>query len=497
MTSRNLIANYLNVGWVALMGFAFIPLYVKYLGVEAYGLIGLFVVLQVWLNLLDVGLSPTLSREMARFQGGEHNPRSIRRLLRTVEIIAAGFMLLIMAGVGIGSGWLAEHWVKSSSLSTETVTHAMRWMGLIGGLGFLEGIYRSAVIGLQRQVFLSALTSGVATFKGLGALVLIMFVSPRIELFFAWQAACSLTMLLSLRALVYATLPPSPERAGFDLGALKNIRSFASGVFLTTLLATMLTQSDKFILTGMLTLAEWGHYSLAVVSAGALGLLYQPIYQVWLPRMSELVAAARQQELAAFFHLGSQLVVVIIGSAAAVAITQADTLLFVWTGDRQLAASFDTIFRLLVLGNMLNALLAVPYGLQLANGWTSLGVRANAIAVLVLVPALLLVVPAYRGIGAALLWVGLNLGYLLIGMHFMFSRLMVQEKWTWFRADLLQPLMASFVTATVLHWAVPLPDGRVSGFFMVVATGLAVLAASGMAAPRVKVHLLHALRRQP
>jgi O-antigen/teichoic acid export membrane protein len=493
----NLIANYLNVGWVALMGFAFVPLYVKYLGVESYGLIGLFVVLQVWLNLLDVGLSPTLGREMARFLGGEHGPQSIRRLLRTIEIIAVGFMLLIMAGVGMGSGWLAENWVRSTSLSAETINHAMRWMAIIGGLGFLEGIYRSAMIGLQRQVILSALTSGVATLKGLGAIALIVFVSPRIELFFAWQAACSIVMLLSLRTLVYATLPPSSEIVGFDLSALQSIRSFASGVFMTTLLATMLTQSDKFILTGMLTLAEWGHYSLAVLSAGALGLLYQPIYQVWLPRMSELVASSRQQELTAFFHLGSQLVAVVIGSAAAVAITQATTLLHVWTGDRQLVATFDTIFRLLVLGNMLNALLAIPYALQLANGWTSLGVRANAIAVLVLVPVLLLTVPVYRGIGAASLWVGLNLGYLLIGMHFMFARLMVQERCIWFRADLLQPLAASFGTATLLAWLLPQPSGRVSGFLAVLGIGLAALAASVLVAPRVKAHLINAIKRQP
>ncbi len=496
MINRNLIANYLNVGWVALMGFAFIPLYVKYLGVEAYGLIGLFVVLQVWLNLLDVGLSPTLSREMARFNGGSHDATSIRRLLRTIEVIAGCFMLLIIAGVGLSAPWLAEHWVKSSNLPAGTVVDALRWMGLIGGFGFFEGIYRSAVIGLQRQVALSALTSGVATFKGLGAIAVIALVSPRIEVFFAWQATCSLFMLLSLRTLVYATLPAPKERPKFDWDALKSIRTFAAGVFTTTLLATMLTQSDKFILTGMLSLQEWGHYSLAVVSAGALGLLYQPIYQVWLPKMSEMVAASRQHELTGFFHLGSQQVAVIIGSAAAVAILNARTLLYIWTGDWHLVDQFAPIFCLLVTGNMLNALLAIPYGLQLANGWTSLGVRANGFAVLMLIPALLLVVPTYRGIGAASLWVALNLGYLLIGMHFMFARLVVKEKWAWYCNDLLRPLLVSFLMAALLRWLVPIPDGRIEGLLVLMLMGAAVLGTSALASPRVRAHLTGSFRRQ-
>jgi O-antigen/teichoic acid export membrane protein len=46
MLKRNLIANYLGQGWTALVGLAFIPLYIKYLGIEAYGLIGLFGVIQ-------------------------------------------------------------------------------------------------------------------------------------------------------------------------------------------------------------------------------------------------------------------------------------------------------------------------------------------------------------------------------------------------------------------------------------------------------------------
>jgi O-antigen/teichoic acid export membrane protein len=92
---RNLIANYLGQGWVAIMGLAFIPIYIKFLGIEAYGLIGLFALLQAWLALLDMGMTPTLGREMARFTGGSHTAQSIRDLLRSIEIIALGIAVLI------------------------------------------------------------------------------------------------------------------------------------------------------------------------------------------------------------------------------------------------------------------------------------------------------------------------------------------------------------------------------------------------------------------
>ena len=109
-TGRNLVANYVGQGWNALMSFAFIPVYIAYLGIEAYGLIGLFALLTAWLALLDLGLSPMLNREMARFTAGRHTPDSIRDLLRSVEVVAVCVALAIASGVAMGAGWLAANW---------------------------------------------------------------------------------------------------------------------------------------------------------------------------------------------------------------------------------------------------------------------------------------------------------------------------------------------------------------------------------------------------
>ena len=39
---KNFVANYFGQGWQALMGLAFVPVYIRYLGIESYGLIGIF-----------------------------------------------------------------------------------------------------------------------------------------------------------------------------------------------------------------------------------------------------------------------------------------------------------------------------------------------------------------------------------------------------------------------------------------------------------------------
>lgn len=69
---RNVVVNYIGQGWVALMGIAFVPIYIKYLN-RGLWLDRLFVVLQMWLTLLDMGMTPTLHREVARYSAGAHS----------------------------------------------------------------------------------------------------------------------------------------------------------------------------------------------------------------------------------------------------------------------------------------------------------------------------------------------------------------------------------------------------------------------------------------
>jgi O-antigen/teichoic acid export membrane protein len=72
----------------------------------------------------------------------------------------------------------------------------------------------------------------------------------------------------------------------------------------------------------------------------------------------------------------------------------------------------------------------IPYMLQLAHGWSGFAARINLVAVAILVPATLWVTPRYGAIGAAWVWVCLNAGYVIFGMHFMYKRILIYEKWT-------------------------------------------------------------------
>ena len=499
MIKRNLIANYLGSGWSALMGLAFVPLYIKYLGIEAYGLIGLFAVLTAWLSLLDMGMTPTLGREIARLSAGAHTPQSIRDLLRSLEIIVFSFALVIAGGVWIGADWLASNWLRPERLPVSAVARALSMMALVVSLRFCEGIYRSGIIGLQQQVWFNAANATLQTLRYAGAVVVLGYVSGTIEAFFLWQAGISLLTLGIFKNRLHRKLPVAPKSSSFSRKAIRDIGQFAGGMLCINILVLLLTQVDKMLLSNLLSLQHYGYYMLAGAIAGIVPIVISPITQSLYPRLVELHASGDEAALARLFHQGAQLVTFVTTPLMLILSVFPEAVLYVWSGDSQLATNTAPILTPLVVGSFLNGLMWMPYQTQLAHGWTSLTIKVNAFAVAILVPAIFLVVPIYGAVGAAWIWVVLNSAYVIISAQLMYRKILINEKWLWYCHDLISQITAGLVVVGFFYFFIkmPLEATRLQWLLYLLLVGLfsalIVLLASRLLRAKARVLMAHLL----
>lgn len=492
---RNVVANYISQGWRAAIGVAFVPLYIKYLGIEAYGLIGIFTILQASLSLLDMGMKPALGREMARFTAGAHDAQSIRDLLRSIEIIGIFTGIVIVLLTWFSARWFASDWITAKNLTTGVVSRAFTAMGIVIALRFVESIYASSIVGLQSQVLESIVSSTMATARALGAVALLAWISPSIEVFFLWQGLISLITVPVLASIVYRHLPVAPRPVRFSWTAVIGVWRFAAGVTAITLLALLLTQMDKILLSRLLPLKVFAYYALAGVLTNVLYVLTIPISAAFYPQFTELVTLNNSEALKLAYHQATQLTTVIVGGAAIMLIVFADMIVHAWTSSGSLTAEVAPLLRLLALGTLLNALMVVPYQMQLAHGWTALTIKVNVVAVALLVPAIFVSVPRYGAIGAAWIWVTLNVGYLVVDIYFMHRRLLKSEKWRWYGCDVLTPLIAASVTALFCRYAMPQEIGKKVvevGVLAVASTGVVFTAA--MFCPLVRGQLVRRLQ---
>ena len=163
--------------------------------------------------------------------------------------------------------------------------------------------------------------------------------------------------------------------------------------------------------------------------------------------MTELVTCGDNNGLITVFHQGAQMISVLVGSAAIMLILFNERIVALWTGNPSLALRIAPLLTLLALGTLLNCLMHITYMLQLAYAWITLGIKCNIVSVAVLIPAILWVTPRYGVIGAAWIWVALNMGYVFIAVHLVHRRLLPDEKWRWYWQDVGLPLGACLIFA--------------------------------------------------
>ena len=454
------------------MGLAFIPFYITSLGIEAWGLVGFMAMLQAWFLLLDMGLTPALSREMARFLGGEHSAQSIRDLLRSLEIVYGVIAVTIIVVVWLCAEWVAENWLSASLLPSSTVRQALAVMGLVVAARMAEQVYRGAIQGLQRQVWLNGALAVVATLRWAGVIPVLVWIEASVQTFFLWQGLISIVSIVVLARYTYHNLPTADKPGRFAPEALHNIKGFAGGMAATTLLALMLTQIDKLLLSKLVPLDQFGYYTLAASVAAALGFLVAPVATALLPRMTECLARSDHGAVLATYHSASQWLAVVLIPASLVMAAFSEPLMIAWTGNRDLAERTAPLLSLLALGTMCNGFMHVPYMAQLAHGWTGLAVRINVVAVCIIVPVIIWSVPKYGVLGAAWSWLLLNAGYVLIGVHFMHRKILLAEKWKWYRDAVFRPLLVASVSVILLRNLLEFSSNRLGIVLMLLAIGL-------------------------
>jgi O-antigen/teichoic acid export membrane protein len=416
---RNTIANFVGQGYSILIGILMLPLYLQYLDPEAFGLVGFFTVLQGWLSLFDVGLSPTIARQIACVRGKSKNEIiTFHRLLHTIELFFLVMSVSLVIIVWIASPWLSSNWLSVNNISLSIVGNCIAIMGIIIGMRFFASLYRSGIQGMEHQVWINTANIIIATMRFVLIYIILRWISRNPLDFFLFQLAVSVIEILIMSLKFYKIVPSIGERSekiwGFYWSSIKPVLPFISGIAFTSFLWVLLTQTDKLILTHYLPLKEYGYFALSVVAANGILLLSSPISNSILPRMTLLLSQGKEEEMIALYHKSTQFVAVIIIPFSGVMALFSYYVLYVWTGNTEVALAAAPILTWFTLGNGILAVGAFQYYLQYAHGKIGLHAINTTINALVQIPIFIYAALEYGAFGAAFSWFIIRLVAFLI-----------------------------------------------------------------------------------
>ena len=494
---RNAFANLFGAAWSAALNVLCIPLYIKLMGAEAFGLVGLFITLQSIFVVLDLGVGATLNREMARFAAANVAPLTQRDLVFTLQAVYLLGALVVGASVFALAPAMARHWVRAQSLSAETVTNCVRMMGVAMALQFPFVFYQSGLLGLQRQVLLNEMVATLATLRAAGTLLALWLVASTPQTFFAAQIAAGAASTAAAAFMLWRCLPAPAEGAscGFRFEVIRRVWRFGAAYAANAVANMGLYQGDKIILSTLLPLELFGYYTLAQTIASGMYSVIVSVGGAAFPQLAGLVGRDAEAELSEAYHRSSQLMLVLLAPIAVVAAIFSKEVLFMWTGYRTVVENAHLVLTLLVCGMLLHGLVQAPYYLQVAYGWWRIILGTNLILLLCVVPMNILMAKAYGGPGAALVWVLLNLCYVLT-LPFVHRRFLKGQQGRWLFEDIFTPLCGALSVGAAARWLIPPDLSRAGLLAYLSATGLLALAAAAALASRLRVPALALLRRR-
>ncbi|WP_174278199.1 lipopolysaccharide biosynthesis protein [Sphingomonas bacterium] len=475
--------------WMAGMNFLFVPFYIRFLGIEAYGLIGFFATVMATFALLDLGLSLTINRELARRAGDLGARGASRDLLRTLEAVYWSVAVVVGGVIALAAPLIVRHWLNVKGMPVETAIAAVRVMGLTALLRWPVPLYVGALLGLQRQVLLSAITAAGATLGSGGAALILLLGARQVAVFFLWQAVAAGAMVVVLRAMVWRSLAMPGHVATPRWSSMGSTVGFSAGVTSITLLSILVGQLDKVVLARALPLGVFGFYTLASAIAVTVSTAGSAMEGAAFPAIARLVAEDATAAIARLYHAATQGLVLIVVPAAVTVILFAPELLAFYLRDPAVAAGTAPLLRVLMTGHAVLALMFLPLSLQLAHGWTSLSIYKNTLSLVIFAPVLLVLVHRLGAMGGAVTWLLLTLSYLVIEIPVMHRRLLPGEQWRWYLGDIAWPALVAVGVLGAVRLA--LPSGASSWPAMAVIGGgwmlAAIACAMALPTPRAAV----------
>lgn len=450
----NILASYLSQIYLIIISIAILPFYIRYMGAEAYGLVGFFAMLQGLFNLLDFGLTPTISRQTAQYNAGVENALNFRRLFRALSLIFALIATLGGGALYLLDNYIATHWLKLDNLNIDEVLFCLQVMAICVALRWMTGLYRGVISGFEHIVWFSVVNSIIATLRFPGVLLYMYYFGFTVKSFFVFQLAIALIEFIVLAAKSFQLLPKvsTQEFIGWSIKPVKPLLGFALTIAVTSSIWVLFTQLDKFVLSGILPLADYGYFTLAVLVAGGILQLSAPISSPIMPRMARLEGEQKHEQMRQVYLNATQFIAVIVVTAGIVLAGVARPLLYAWTGDSNLAMQAAPVLQLYALGNALLALAAFPYYLQYAKGNLRYHFIGNIVSVVILVPCIVWAATHYGAIGAGWVWLLTQLVYLIFWVSYVHSKIEPSINIKWFKSFLPSLISVSIFVYVTMNW---------------------------------------------
>jgi len=354
---RNTVLNFFGLIVPLAVGFVTIPLVVRALGNDRFGILALVWVVFGYFGLFDLGLGRTTTRYIADALGRNESGKLAGTLWTTVYLqtgigLAAAFLsylaapLIVRRVLNIPEGFIGE-----------TIL-TIRLVGLSLPVMFISSSFRGVLEAAQRFDLVNAVKvpvnvlfyvlplAGVALGFGLPGIV-VLLVASRAAALVVWGA-------LSLRVM-----PSLRTRPVLHGKLVRPLFSFSGWLGLSGILYAVTSSMDRLVIGSLITVEAVTFYSAPYEAINRVGVVPGSLSMVLFPAFSYLDAGGRNDRVETLFARSMKLLLLSTGPIFLLLMFFAGDFLRLWLGP-EFAAKSAFVVQVLAAGFLINTVIAVP-----------------------------------------------------------------------------------------------------------------------------------------
>ena len=303
-------------------------------------------------------------------------------------------------------------------------------LGIASLLALPRSFYASILRGIQRMEFTNLIDVGAGALQQFGAIV-VLFLGGGLIQVTLWMASCyllGLVIYLSVCARFFGgrAFIPRISTAVIDRNAGYTFRLAGITVF-----SIIHTQSDKAIVSKLMSLGVFGYYGMAYNAVSRGMLVSASVSQAVFPSFSALYKQGDRDGLMRQYRKLQDLLCYAIVPLFA-AIPFAARPLFTFVLNAQAARMLLWPVTFLCVGFCMNGTISIPYVFSLAVGKPEIAARTNFYALFAVLPVTVLLVYKFGIAGAGFSWVFYHLFAYASMMPRTCSECLGMPVWKWY-----------------------------------------------------------------
>ena len=401
---RNTALNFIGLVIVALVALVSIPFIIRGLGVEAFGIYSLALVVLGGFSFFDLGLGRATTKFAAeRLGGDQENALSgvvwtslgVQFLLGTVGAI----VFVVAIPVLVGDVFKIPSVLVGEAKATFLILAAS--LPIVLGAGPLRGTLEAA----QRFDLVNAVKIPASASTYLIPAIGVSF-GARLPVIAIALVVARLVAIVAYLLLCCSLLPCLREKLSFDSKLLRRLMIYGSWVTVSNVASPILVYLDRILIASLISMSAVAYYTAPYELATALWVLPTSLAATLFPAFSTLGASTDRQgleELQDLYTRSLKAILLTLGPLTLLVVFFAQGILQLWLGTRFVEQS-TMVLQILAIGVLINSLSWIPFSFLQGLGRADLTAKLHLLELL-FYPGLAWFLIMRLGItGAALAW---------------------------------------------------------------------------------------------